>query len=112
MQENVNVSDGAITGSLKFIEGGIAPGVLSGDGNFLALKFSADDWSDYTSVKVGLEPSIETGLVELINDPDKNGVFKVSNNQQKFKVVSSNGVRTLTQTYDLSSLILETDTDA
>lgn len=110
MQSGIMVLDNAITGRLKFIEGGIAEsGPLSGDGYFLALKFSDID-PEATSVKVGLEPSAGTGLVEIINDPDKNGVFKISNTSQKFKVVSTDGKDlTTTQVYDLSGLILESE---
>ena len=112
MQTGVTVSDGAITGTLKFIEGGLAEsGPLAGDGNFLAIKFTADDWSDYTSVKVGLNPSASgMGLVELINDPDKDGVFKVTDKDtQNFDVVVSDGTTTSTFSYDLSGLICETE---
>ena len=103
-----------ITGTLHFIEGGLASsGPLAGDGNFLALKFNAEKWADYTSVKVGLEPSQQTGLVEIINDPDKNGVFKVAGVldgvQQKFKIVATDGTDTITQIYDISGLVLETE---
>lgn len=109
-QSNVNVGDNAITGTLKFIEGGLASsGTLSGDGNFLALKFTADDWNKFTSVKVGLDPSAETGLVEIKNDPNKNGVFKVSNTSQVFKVVATDGTDTVTKTYSLAGLVLETE---
>lgn len=109
-QSNVNVGDNAITGTLKFIEGGLASsGALAGDGNFIALKFTSDDWDKFTSVKVGLDPSAETGLVEIINDPDKNGVFKVSNTSQVFKVVATDGTDTVTKTYSLAGLVLETE---
>ena len=65
MQDGVVIQDKNITGTLKYIEGGIAQsGPLAGSGNFLALKFDAD-WSKYTSVKIGLQPSKGTGLVEL-----------------------------------------------
>lgn len=108
MQSGVTVANGAITGTLAFIPGGLAAsGPLAGDGNFLALKFSDID-SKATSVKVGLDPSVQTGLVELIDDPDKNGVFKVSSNTQKFKVVSTDGTSTTTQVYSLAGLTLET----
>lgn len=107
MQTGVNVADGAITGTLKFIQGGIASsGPLAGDGNFIALKFIDNNNAD--SIKVGLSPSA-TGmdLVEL--DEDMNGVFKISNTSQKFKVVTTvNGV-SKTQTFDLSGLTLETE---
>lgn len=110
MQSDVTVADGAITGTLKFIQGGIAPGTLSGDGNFLALKFVDNNNAD--SIKVGLVPSASgMGLVEL--DSDMNGVFKISGEvegvQQVFKVVTTvNGVAK-TQIFDLSGLTLETE---
>ena len=107
MQRDVMVMDKKITGNLKFIEGGLAQsGPLAGDGYFLALKFSDLD-PEATSVKVGLEPSASSGLVEIIDDPDKNGVFKVANTSQKFKVVSTDGENlTTTQVFDLSDLVL------
>lgn len=109
MQSDVEVAGGKITGILNFIAGGIAEsGPLAGDGNFLALKFSDID-ENATSVKVGLDPSAGTGLVEIIDDPDKNGVFKVSSNEQKFKVVTTDGTKTTTQVFDLSDLLLETE---
>ena len=78
-----------------------------GAGNFIALKFSDID-PNATSVKVGLEPSAGTGLVEIIDDPDKNGAFKISDKQtQKFKVVSTDGKTTTTQTFVLAGLTLQ-----
>lgn len=107
MQEDVVVSKDSISGTLKFIEGGIAEsGPLAGDGNFLALKFSDID-PKATSVKVGLSPSQGTGLVEIIDDPDKNGVFKISSNEQKFVVQVTTPEKVETKEYDLSSLVLE-----
>lgn len=105
MQTDVAVANGKITGILKFIEGGLAAsGPLAGDGNFLALKFSDVD-PDATSVKVGLDPSQGTGLVELLGDPDMNGVFKITDpSTQVFKVVSTDGIKTNTQVFDLSDL--------
>lgn len=96
---------------MKFIEGGLAEsGPLAGDGNFLALKFTADDWSDYTSVKVGLNPSQGTGLVEVINDPDKNGVFKITDTEtQMFEIICTDGTNRVSKTYSLRDLVLESD---
>ena len=108
MQTGVSVSDGAITGTLKFIEGGIAPGTLSGDGYFLALKFTSSDWGQYSSVKVGLDPS-STGmpLQDLLSDPDKDGVFKITDKDAQNLVVEvSDGTTTSTFNYDLSGLTL------
>lgn len=100
------MSGGKITGTSKYLsEGQLVTDW--GAGNFLALKFTDID-SDATSVKVGLEPSAGTGLVEIIDDPDKDGVFKLSDTlDQKFVVVSSDGVFNLKQEYDLSELTRE-----
>ena len=107
LQSNVAVADGKITGTLEFIEGGLAEtGPLSGDGNFLALKFSNPD-PRATSIKVGLDPSADSGLVELLGDPDMNGVFKIGSTSQVFKVVTTVGGSTDTQTYNLEELVLE-----
>lgn len=112
MQKDIVVSNGEITGTLYFIEGGLSPsGPLAGDGYFMALKFTDLD-DDAVSVKVGLDPSQGTGLVEIINDPDKNGVFKIRDNQQVFQTVSedASGNKT-TKTYSLARLRLQ-DTGA
>ena len=108
MQTDVTVdnSEQKITGSLKFIEGGIAQtGPLAGDGYFMALEFD-DIPEGATSVKVGMYPSYGTGLVEVINDPDLNGVFKVHDTNQKFAVQCSDGTETVIKYYDLSGLSL------
>ena len=77
-----------------------------GEGYFLGLQFSNID-ENATSVRVGLDPSEGSGLVEIINDPDLNGVFKITDkNTQKFKVVTSDGTNSNTQTFDLSELVL------
>lgn len=106
MQSGVVVSNGAITGTLKYLDAGALVDRW-GAGNFIALKFTNLDPSA-TSVKVGLDPSYGDGLVEIINDPDKNGAFKVTDTTQVFKVVSTDGTKTTTDTYTLSGLTLET----
>lgn len=74
----------------------------------MVLSIADNDFTEYTSVKVGMQPSVSSGLVEIINDPDKNGVFKVSDKYtQKFVIVATNGTITNKQTYDLSSLIVD-----
>ena len=111
LQSDVEVNDFNITGSLKYVTGYTG---FSGDpelqsGHYLAIKFGADDWSDYTSVKVGLDPSA-TGmdLVELINDPDKNGVFRITDKyHQTLKIVYTDGTTTSTKSYSLRDLVLE-----
>lgn len=104
--DNISISNGKVSGTLHYI----SDGVLAhdwGPGNFIALKFTNLDASA-TSVKVGLDPSQGAGLVEIISDPDKNGVFKITDtNTQVFKVVSTDGTNTRTQVLDLSGLTLE-----
>lgn len=108
MQTGVNISaDNKITGTIKYLSGSNAITDEWGEGNFLVLKFSDPD-ERATSVKVGLDPSMGTGLVELLGDPDMNGVFKIENkNLQKFKVVSTNGADSTVQIFDLSGLTIE-----
>ena len=70
-----------------------------------------------TSLKVGLKPSYtadgqerpnwEDGLVECLNDPDRNGVFKITNTSQKFVIKQTRGSEVKTQEFDLSGLVLE-----
>lgn len=106
------MANGAITGTLKFIEGGLAEsGPLAGDGNFLAIKFTADDWDDYTSVKVGLVPSASgMELQDLLSDPDKDGVFKITDkDSQNLMVQVSDGTTTSEFSYDLGGLVCETE---
>lgn len=107
MQSDITVANGKITGTLNFIEGGLSPsGYLSGDGYFLALKWSDPD-EDATSLLVGLQPSEGSGLVEAIDDTDRNGVFKITNkNTQELIFIQSNATARTVQTFDLSGLTL------
>ena len=91
-----------------FMEGGLSPaGHLSGDGYFLALKFSNLD-PDAISVKVGLDPSQGTGMVEIIDDPDKVAVFKIKSDLSQVLVVEqSNSTAKRVQKFTLSGLTLE-----
>lgn len=108
MQTGVSIAGGAITGTLKYLSSG-SPAETWGEGNFLCLKFTNID-EDATSVKVGLSPSVSSGLVELIDDPDKNGIFKVTNKDtQKFVVIQSNGTTYKRQEFSLSGLTCQTE---
>lgn len=99
------MADGKITGTLIYNDGWES-GPLAGPGYFMALKFSSEDWDNYDSIMVGLDPSIGTGLVEVKNDPNKNGVFKVSaRDTQKFIVQTRVGSITTRTQYNLSELI-------
>ena len=107
MQTNIVISGNTITGTLKYLSGSNAITDLWGEGNFLCLKLPDADIASST-VKVGLEPSQGSGLVEL--DSDKNGVFKITNHlRQKFVVQVTKDGETVTQRYDLSGLTCETE---
>lgn len=102
LQTGITVSDNAITGTLKYVSTGSLAETW-GAGNFLALKFSDID-SDTVETKVGLVPSVSSGLVAL--DEDLNGVFKVTDkDNQVFHVeqIDADGNKHV-QEFDLSGL--------
>lgn len=105
MQSGIRVADGAITGTLKYLDTGDLV-TTWGAGNFIALKFSGDAFENATSIKVGLDPSQGSGLVEILNDPDRNGAFKVTNNEQMFVVEVTDESGTKRVAYDLTGLVL------
>ena len=88
-QSDVAVAGGKVSGSLKFIEGGLSPsGYLSGDGYFVALKFSNfASGLTYANVQVELVPTQGAGAVTLDSDCDV--VFKIMDNNQRLKVTQS-----------------------
>lgn len=108
-QDGVQVyNNSEITGTLKFIEGGLAEsGPLSGDGHFVALQLDSNSWDSYDSIQVGLKPSFDTGLVEIKDDPDRNLVVKVVSNEQVFTVRTTKDGVTEDKDYDLTTLYLE-----
>ena len=109
LQSGVSVSGTGITGTLKYYDDSTKALVQDwGAGNFLVLKFTASDWSIYDSVKVGLSPSAGSGLVEIKNDPDKNGVFKISQQYtQDFVVQTTIDGVTSSRMYALDELVCE-----
>ena len=96
-----------ISGTLKYI----STGTLATDwgaGNFLALDFGGITTTGLESLKVGLDPSQGSGLVEVLGDPDMNGVFKITDKDaQRFVVVADDGEFTAVKAYDLSGLVCE-----
>ncbi len=51
-------------------------------------------------------------LVEVIDDPDRNGVFRVTDkNNQVFKIVQSDGTHTHEQAISLRGLTLEAEAE-
>ena len=111
-QTSVAVANGKITGNLAYVSTGTVA-TDWGAGNFLVLKFdNLDDavTAGATSVKVGLDPSAGSGLVEILGDPDGNGIFKIANkDEQKFVVESTDGIFSRRQEFDLSELVCATE---
>lgn len=102
--DDVAVNGTAITGTLKYIGSG-EPATTWGAGNFIALNFD-DLATNATSIKVGLEPSVSSGLVE-ISEEDHSGIFKITDkDNQKFVTVVTDGVHTVKTEYDLRGLTL------
>ena len=107
MQDGLTVNNGKITGTLKYLGTANAITNVWGKGNFMPFKVTADDWTKYKSVMVGVEPSAGTGLVEIKDDNEHNGIVKITNKDiQRFKVVatSADGKKVHTQWFDLSGL--------
>lgn len=109
-QSDIVVNGGEVTGTLKFMEGGLSPsGPLAGDGYFLALKYSNfSSGLTYANVKVGLVPSA-SGMDLQTLDSDSDSVFKVSDKaNQRVKVVQTdNAGHKNIQYFGLSGLTLE-----
>lgn len=108
IQSGVSVSGDKITGTLNYLDESNAPGIVSvwGNGYFLFLNFANHD-SDATSLLVGMTPSEGSGLIEAINDPDQNGIFKVTDkNKQEVTFITSDGTNSTAQYFDLTGLTL------
>lgn len=78
-----------------------------GEGYFLALKWSNLD-THTDKLWVGLNPSAGSGLIECFSDPDRNGVFKITDKaKQKFTLIQGGeGYGNTKQEFDLSGLTL------
>lgn len=106
MQENVSFGDGIINGQLKYI----ASGALAdywGAGYFLAFTMAdaSNDWSEFDSVKVGMRPSVSSGLQEIKTDPDKNGTAKITDTlNQVFVIQKKKGDQVEEQLYSCQGL--------
>ena len=108
LQEDVEVTSNSISGTLHYVTGytGFSSDPEMQSGNYLALKFTDLD-PKATSIKVGLDPSYSGGLVEILTDPDKNCVFKIHDNTQKFVVEVTTPEEVERFEYDLTDLVLE-----
>ena len=87
MQEDLAVSGGKITGTLKYLTTGQLV-TDWGEGYFIAVGF--DDFSDgltYEDVQVGLAPTAGAGLVTL--DSDMDGVFHITSPDQRITAIQT-----------------------
>lgn len=109
IQSGVSVSGNKITGTLNYLDSTNAGPIVSkwGNGYFLFTGWTGVD-SDSTSLLVGLTPSAGSGLIEAINDPDHNGVFKITDkSKQMLTFIQSDGAgKSTAQYFDLSGLTL------
>ena len=101
-----DIADYKFTGTSKSLTGSNPITDVWGEGNFIAVTFTASDWTAYDSVKVGLEPSEGSGMQELIGHlDDLDSVFKITDKtNQRFKVIAKKGSDTTTVTYYLGDL--------
>lgn len=105
MQSGLTVANGAITGTLTKLTSGSLVDTW-GEGYFMALKFTKNN-AKLTSIKVGMNPSVSSGLVEL--EPDMLGVFKVTDkDSQRFEILATDGELEFASFFDLSGLTLST----
>ena len=109
LQTGLFVGRGQIVGTLKNVTTGALPAEW-GAGNFMALQFGGEAFDKAQHIYVGMDPTAGFGLVDVIADPDKSGVFKVTNKIQNFVAVIDYGNGyTETLTFDLSGLTLATE---
>ena len=107
LQSDVVVSDDEVTGTLKYVDGYVdfSSNVSEQSGNYLALKIEA-------------EPAEAETVVELVGgtkgpvtlDDDMNIVLLIKNKDtQSIKVTTTHNKESITKTYGLSGLTLETE---
>lgn len=107
IQSGVAVGQDKVTGTSKWLNGSNAITDVWGTGNFVAITFESADWTQYTSVKVGLLPTQGAGMQELIGHlDDLDSVFKITDKtEQVLRVVATNGSDTIIKDYTLGEII-------
>ena len=99
----------SVTGTLKYLSGSNAITDVWGEGYFLCFNMYDNTWTGLDKVMVGMQPSVSSGLVDILPDDTKNGIAKVTDkNAQKFVIVqTATDGRKHKQVFDLSKLTLE-----
>lgn len=102
------ISNGAVTGTSKYLPLGNAITNVWGAGNFLAVAYTAADWSVYDSVLIGLTDSQGSGLIDIKDDDTHTASIKITDKDAQSLIIKATaGGVTETTTYSLSGLTLE-----
>lgn len=107
LQTDIEITDDIITGTLKYVTDytEFSSEVSEQSGNYLALKIATDPEDATTTVEL---VGGTKGPVTL--DDDRNIVLLIRNKDtQSIKIISSKDEETVTKTYSLSGLILESE---
>lgn len=114
IQSGLSVSEGAITGTLKYYDDATKALVHDwGEGYFIAVGFSGYSTGlTYENTKVGLYPSQGSGLVTL--DSDQDAVMHITDPSQKIIAVQTDPVTgaSFTQYWTLDKVTYEPKEDA
>ena len=102
MQSGVTISDGAITGTLKYVTGytGFSGAAAEQEGNYLAVKATATDGAVITAEVIGGDH----GPVTL--DDDGILIARIKNTGQALRFRATTEAGTQTIVYSLSGLTL------
>ena len=107
LQSDVVVADDEVTGTLKYVNGYVdfSSNTSEQEGNYLALKIEAESAEAETVVEL---VGGTKGPVAL--DDDMNIVLLIKNKDtQSIKVTTTHNEESITKTYGLSGLTLETE---
>lgn len=100
------VGNTLLKGTSKWLPAGNQISDYWGAGNFFAVDISAADWSAFTSVKIGLEPTQGSGPQPVTQNDD--AVFKIDDPQrQKLVITATNGTYTDRQEIALNGITLQ-----
>ena len=109
LQSDISISGNRIRGTLKYVSGftGFSGDPELQEGNYLVLSWKNADLTGLTTLKIGLDPSASgTPAPECINDPDKNIVLRIRDNDQRVTVTYGNADKVETRVYSIKDLVL------
>ena len=107
--DDVTFGNKAVTGTLKYLSGSNAITDVWGEGYFLCFTMAGNTWTGLEKVMVGMDPSMGSGLVDILPDNDKNGFAKITDKDRQWFVIeqtATNGKKGR-QVFSLSGLTLE-----